>query len=82
MQNTLIWFLVSVRAALQRLLGVDTPPNKVYEVKGDALEHLQIIHRDDGMMMYAPAPESRDKKAVWEIVIHRPYSDGPQASYR
>lgn len=64
------------------MLGVDTPPNKVQEIKTDALQQLQIVHRDDGMMMYAPAPDARDKKAVWEIVIHRPYSDGLHTAFR
>lgn len=38
-------------AVLQRLLGGESPPNKVQEVKTDVLESLQIIHRDDGMIM-------------------------------
>lgn len=36
---------------LQRLLGGESPPNKVQEVKTDVLESLQILHRDDGMNM-------------------------------
>lgn len=67
---------------LQRLLGGESPPNKVQEVKTDALESLQILHRDDGMVMYAPPAGSNEKKTVYEIVIHRPYSDNTNTSYR
>lgn len=72
----------SSSTVLQRLLGGETPPNKVQEVKTDALESLQILHRDDGMVMYAPPSGSSEKKTVYEIVIHRPYSDNTNTSYR
>lgn len=71
-----------VFAVLQRLLGVDAPPNKVQEVKTDTLEHLQILHRDDGMVMYSPPLGSTEKKAIYEIVVHRPYADTVNTSYR
>lgn len=60
---------------IQRLLGGDVPANKVQEVKADALENLQILYRDDGMVLYAPPFGSTDKKVVYEIVIHRPYAE-------
>lgn len=65
---------------LQRLLGVDAPANKVQEVKTETLESLQILHRDDCMVMYAPA--FADKKPIYEIIVHRPYSESMNTSYR
>lgn len=67
---------------LQRLLGGEAPPNKVQEVKTDALESLQILHRDEGMVMYSPPAGQNEKKPVYEIVIHRPYSDNTNTSFR
>lgn len=67
---------------LQRLLGGESPPNKVQELKSDALESLQILHRDEGMVMYAPPLGSNEKKTIYEIVIHRPYTDNTNTSYR
>ena len=66
---------------LQKLLGVDAPANKVQEVKNDSYEHLKILHRNDGMVMYDPPTSSNDKKSVFEIVLHRPYSE-LNVSYR
>ncbi|XP_037045409.1 85/88 kDa calcium-independent phospholipase A2 isoform X2 [Bradysia coprophila] len=66
---------------LQRLLGGETPPNKVQELKTESLESLQILHRDDGMVMYAPPLGSTEKKTIYEIVIHRPYTDNTNTSY-
>lgn len=74
--------LIRIFTVLQRLLGVDAPPNKVQEVKTDTLEHLQILHRDDGMFMYAPPLGSTEKKTIYEIVVHRPYADTINTSYR
>lgn len=34
------------------------------------------------MVMYAPPAGSNEKKTVYEIVIHRPYSDNTNTSYR
>ncbi|KAJ6642499.1 hypothetical protein Bhyg_07450, partial [Pseudolycoriella hygida] len=31
--------------------------------------------------MYAPLPGSNEKKIIYEIVIHRPYSDNTNTSY-
>uniref|UniRef100_A0A1L8DJ70 phospholipase A2 n=1 Tax=Nyssomyia neivai TaxID=330878 RepID=A0A1L8DJ70_9DIPT len=66
---------------LQRLLGGDTPPNKVQEIKTDTLHNLQVIHRDDSMVLYAPLAGQVDKKAIYEIVLNRPYSEGTSTSF-
>ncbi|XP_055689252.1 85/88 kDa calcium-independent phospholipase A2 isoform X2 [Lutzomyia longipalpis] len=66
---------------LQRLLGGDTPPNKVQEIKTDALQNLQVLHRDDSMVLYAPLPGQIDKKTTYEIVLNRPYSEGTSTSF-
>lgn len=65
----------------QRLLGVDAPANKVQEVKPDHYEKNEIIQRDDGLVLYAPLSGPNDKKPIFEIVIHRPYSE-LNVSYR
>lgn len=76
-------FFVIYYAVFQRLLGVDAPANKVQEVKPDNYEKSEIIQRDDGLVMYAPSSlyGPNDKKTVYEIVIHRPYSE-LNVSYR
>uniref|UniRef100_A0A6B2E6X8 phospholipase A2 n=1 Tax=Phlebotomus kandelakii TaxID=1109342 RepID=A0A6B2E6X8_9DIPT len=66
---------------LQRLLGGDAPPNKVQEIKSDTLQCLQVLHRDDSMMLYAPPAGHGDKKAVYEIVLNRPYHEGMNTSF-
>ncbi|XP_055605449.1 85/88 kDa calcium-independent phospholipase A2 isoform X2 [Uranotaenia lowii] len=66
----------------QRLLGVDTPPNKVLEVKNDQYVKLPVLLRDDAMRLYGPVQNgSGDKKQVWEIVLERPHSETINSSY-
>ncbi|XP_036335725.1 85/88 kDa calcium-independent phospholipase A2-like isoform X3 [Rhagoletis pomonella] len=60
---------------LQRLLGGDTPPNKVLEIKGESLGSLLVIGRDEGMVLYSPPFNSVDKKAGYEIVLQRHVND-------
>ncbi|XP_014090407.1 85/88 kDa calcium-independent phospholipase A2 [Bactrocera oleae] len=60
---------------LQRLLGGDTPPNKVLEIKGESLGSLLVIGRDEGMVLYSPPFNSTDKKACYEIVLQRHVND-------
>lgn len=73
---------------MQRLLKSDVPPNKVQEVKIDAYGNLQVLGRDDGMVFYGPlinaqSPTSaNDKKVLYEIVVHRPHSEGFNTSFR
>ncbi|XP_059614992.1 85/88 kDa calcium-independent phospholipase A2 isoform X2 [Phlebotomus argentipes] len=66
---------------LQRLLGGDAPPNKVQEIKSDSLQILQVLHRDDSMVLYAPPPGQAEKKAVYEIVLNRPFHEGMNTSF-
>lgn len=66
---------------LQRLLGGDSPPNKVKEINVESLETLHVIHRDDGMVLYAPQVGDK-KNTPYEIVLHRPYSENFNTSYR
>ncbi|XP_055842006.1 85/88 kDa calcium-independent phospholipase A2 isoform X1 [Episyrphus balteatus] len=65
----------------QRLLGGDSPPNKVIEIKGDSLGTLQVIHRDESMVLFAPPLQQPDKKAIWEIVLQRPCTDPNTTSF-
>lgn len=65
---------------LQRFLGGDTPPTKVKEINVESLEKLHIVHRDDGMVLYAP-PVDDKKNTPYEIVLHRPYSENGNTSY-
>lgn len=66
---------------LQRLLGGDTPPNKVLEIKSESLGTLQVMARDDAMVLFAPPYNSSDKRAVYEIVLQRPTSDSNTTSF-
>lgn len=66
--------------ALQRLLGADYPPNKVLEIKSESLGILQIVARDEAMVLYAPPFNSNDKK-TYEIVLQRPHTDSNTTSF-
>lgn len=66
--------------ALQRLLGADTPPNKVLEIKSESLGMLQVLARDEAMVMYAPPFNSNEKKC-YEIVLQRPHTDSNTSSF-
>lgn len=64
------------------MLGGDTPPNKVLEVKNENYINLQVLHRDDAMRLYAPSNGGNDKKPMYEIVLERPHSETVNTSYR
>ncbi|KAL7735011.1 hypothetical protein ACLKA6_011274 [Drosophila palustris] len=66
---------------LQRLLGGDVPPNKVVEIKSESLGTLQVLARDDAMVLFAPPYNSNDKRAVYEIILQRPTSDSNTSSF-
>ncbi|XP_017091053.2 85/88 kDa calcium-independent phospholipase A2 isoform X1 [Drosophila bipectinata] len=66
---------------LQRLLGGDQPANKVLEIKSESLGTLQVLARDDAMVLFAPPYNSNDKRAVYEIVLQRPTSDSNTTSF-
>lgn len=67
-------------SALQRLLGADNPPNKVLEIKSESLGLLQILARDEAMVLYAPPFNSKDKN-LYEIVLQRPHTDSNTTSF-
>ncbi|XP_067644660.1 85/88 kDa calcium-independent phospholipase A2 isoform X2 [Eurosta solidaginis] len=67
--------------ALHRLLLGDTPPNKVLEIKGEALSSLLVIGRDEGMVLYSPPFNSSDKKACYEIVLQRHVNDSANTCF-
>lgn len=71
---------------LQRFVGgfLDSPPNKVQEIKLEAYGSLSILQRDDSMILYAPNPNSvnTDKKQFYEITVHRPYSETMNTCFR
>lgn len=60
---------------LQRLLGGDAPANKVQEIKTDGHGSLTVLLRDENMILYGPSPNQTDKKSIYEIVLHRPYTE-------
>ncbi|KAH8257606.1 hypothetical protein KR038_011853 [Drosophila bunnanda] len=67
---------------LQRLLGGDQPANKVLEIKSESLGTLQVLARDDAMVLFAPPFNSSDnKRAVYEIILQRPTSDSNTTSF-
>ncbi|GAB0089957.1 85/88 kDa calcium-independent phospholipase A2 [Sergentomyia squamirostris] len=66
---------------LQRFLGGDAPPNKVSEIKTDTLQSLQVLQRDDSMVLYAPPPGEKDKKVLYEIVLNRSMNEGMNTSF-
>ncbi|KAI8040718.1 hypothetical protein M5D96_006661 [Drosophila gunungcola] len=68
-------------AVLQRLLGGDQPANKVLEIKSESLGTLQVLARDDAMVLFAPPYNSNDKRAVYEIILQRPTSDSNTTSF-
>nr|XP_016934783.1 85/88 kDa calcium-independent phospholipase A2 isoform X1 [Drosophila suzukii] len=66
---------------LQRLLGGDQPANKVLEIKSESLGTLQVLARDDAMVLFAPPFNSNDKRANYEIILQRPTSDSNTTSF-
>ncbi|XP_030372689.1 85/88 kDa calcium-independent phospholipase A2 isoform X2 [Scaptodrosophila lebanonensis] len=66
---------------LQRLLGGDYPPNKVVEIKSESLGTLQVLARDDAMVLFAPPYNTNDKRSNYEIVLQRPTSDSNTTSF-
>ncbi|XP_041774229.1 85/88 kDa calcium-independent phospholipase A2 isoform X4 [Anopheles merus] len=67
--------------AIQRLLGGDVPPNKVQEVKNESYINLPVLQRNESMRLFAPNPNSADKKLVYEIILERPHSETINTSY-
>lgn len=57
------------------------PPNKVAEIKSESLGTLQVLARDDAMVLFAPPYNSNDKRAVYEIILQRPTSDSNTSSF-
>lgn len=77
-----IAFQFCTTTVLQRLLGVDQPANKVVEIKSEALGTLQVLARDDAMLLFAPPfNSSNEKRAVYEIILQRPTSDSNTTSF-
>lgn len=74
------YICVCLPTALQRLLGADNPPNKVLEIKSESLGMLQVLARDEAMVLYAPPYNSNDKK-TYEIVLQRPHTDSNTTSF-
>ncbi|XP_075164146.1 calcium-independent phospholipase A2 VIA isoform X1 [Haematobia irritans] len=72
--------VIATGFALQRLLGTENPPNKVLEIKSESLGLLQILARDEAMLLYAPPFNSNDKKC-YEIVLQRPHTDSNTTSF-
>lgn len=71
-----------MKIALHRLLGADSGPNKVQEIKTDVLGNLPVLHRDDGMVLYGPPLIASDhRKTQFEIVMNRPCSDNMSSAY-
>lgn len=75
------FYFLSPFTVLQRLLGGDNPPNKVVEIKSESLGTLQVVARDDAMVLFAPPYNSNDKRAVYEIILQRPTSDSNTSSF-
>lgn len=73
------FFSISL-VVLQRIMGGDVPPGKVQEIKSDTTQHLPVVLRDDSMLLYGP--DMRGTKAVYEIVLHKPFSESMNTSYR
>lgn len=56
------------------------PPERVQEIKSDTVQNLPVILRDDSMLLYGPDPKAT--KPVYEIVLHKPFSESMNTSYR
>lgn len=69
-----------VISVLQRIMGGDAPPGKVQEIKSDITQHLPVALRDDSMLLYGP--DLKGTKAAYEIVLHKPFSESMNTSYR
>lgn len=75
-------YKIIIPTALQRLLGSESPANKVLEIKNDSLGSSQVLLRDEAMVLYAPRSfETGDKKSYFEIVLQRSCVDSNTSSF-
>jgi len=51
------------------------------EIKSESLGTLQVLARDDAMVLFAPPFNSNDKRANYEIILQRPTSDSNTTSF-
>lgn len=61
-------------------MGGDAPPGKVQEIKSDTTQHLPVILRDDAMLLYGT--DGHSPKPVYEIILHKPFTESMNTSYR
>lgn len=64
---------------LRNILGTDTPPNKVLEVKPEQYGNRTIYCREDGIVLYGSDDKQKEK---YEIVLHRPCTETLHQAYR
>ncbi|XP_066157041.1 85/88 kDa calcium-independent phospholipase A2 [Euwallacea fornicatus] len=62
---------------LRSLLNSDVPANRVTDAKSDTYSSRQIHLREDGLVLYLPQKNSKNKneKNTFEIVLHRPTTE-------
>ncbi|XP_046618387.1 85/88 kDa calcium-independent phospholipase A2 isoform X1 [Neodiprion virginianus] len=63
---------------LRNILGSETPPNKVLEVKPEQYGNRTIYCREDGIVLYGPDNRNKEK---FEIVLHRPCTETLHQAY-
>lgn len=61
---------------LKRTFNVEALPNQVVEVKTDKYDERPIIHREEGIFLYAGSGDLK-----FEIVMHRPFSQSLSDGY-
>jgi hypothetical protein len=68
---------------LRSLLSSEPPPTKVVEARSDTFTDRAIHLREDGLVLYLPANNLSNRKgALYEIVLHRPYTESLHQTYR
>lgn len=79
---SLVWRKNKLISVLRNLLATEALPTKVLEAKTDSYSSRDILCREDGLVLYAPAPSANQKqKSRYEIVLHKPYTESLHQVY-
>uniref|UniRef100_A0A0A9YX16 phospholipase A2 n=1 Tax=Lygus hesperus TaxID=30085 RepID=A0A0A9YX16_LYGHE len=70
------WLTNTMSNILKRTFNVEALPNQVIEVKTDKYDDRPIIHREEGIFLYAGVGDLK-----YEIVMHKPFSQSLSDGY-
>lgn len=70
-------------SVFRNILGVDSPPTKIVEVKTDSYSNRDVLCREEGIVVYCPdTSKSKKQDQCYEIVLHKPFTESFNHAYR